>query len=386
MSTFIHYITLERHQFLGFFLLNDDELFEDHYETETCCESAYPILGFTTSFIPSEIVIASNNDYESPVNKKQSNNSKLKKSISMKFSSLDKPDEFFNFAEEYGSLFNFREKMTIHEIFPIDEKSLLEAFSLPKGTKSKHAMRLSLKNKVIEKPQCYETLDSWLVASQLLRLAFTLNRLLKDGFEYMEINNAASASRVYSVKIAENSTVNFIIDRIDKTSVYTSLITTINDNEDEDYLSIFKNRKSFYTTSSDTGVHQKFNLHHIDYNGSRQFRIASSDLDGRRTVKELISDTLQGAFDCLVNFHLSNVNFKSDNGKIYYEFSSLISYIWFDAFSALNGLVEISTCDYCGKPFFRNNHGQRKRFCDETCRKNANNKSKKTQSENKVSL
>ncbi|WP_310604210.1 hypothetical protein [Anaerosporobacter sp.] len=281
-----------------------------------------------------------------------------KEKISLKFSNLETPDDFFNFADTYGSLYENKDGLLGNaEISAITESSLLDIFKLTPGKKATGKMERVIGDSNMKNVTRYEFLSDWIISSRLLKLAFSLHRILKEDFKY------------------ENDKDDFIISTSSKTTLVVSMLKN---NDVEGVVigtGIPKNNTSYLYNDNSL---KSYAINTNDYclaNYPSELVIVgflSTNGETKTKLKQIFIDAL----DALFNFHLGIPTFGSTNGKLDYRFNSLLSYIWADCLFSTNQLVDISTCDYCGRPFMRVNRGKKRRFCTDLCSKNYHNNSK----------
>lgn len=280
--------------------------------------------------------------------------------LSVEFAGLRTPDDFVGFAEKHGSLMGFCERKA-EAVDPITQEELYAFFGLREGKKTRASTSSALRSRAAEGSVFREFLNDWTTAVRLMNLAFTLWRL---------IGEESLLDFVAESRISEDGTVgDCILQTSEKEKLhvklyeeYSGLVTDIVDH-------------TYYveTISCDPLFS---GLNTLDSPRDRRIIILCSAPPKGEMEKELRS-VLAEALDNLVNFHMEGIKFQAVGGKMVYTFESLLSYLWFDALASSNGLIEISTCDLCGKPFLRNNSGKRRRFCCNAHKVTFHNHSKK---------
>jgi len=287
-------------------------------------------------------------------------------SDSIEFSALKTPNEYWEYAKKHGSLFGVQKNdLGSHAIHPISELELLRAFDLIKGKKAADKISKAIKHTSATGPESYELLADWIIASKLLKLASGLQALLEEDFD-----------------IHNDDDGNYF--------VVANTITRIHVSEDDEYIALktgvisSKNVSAFY----DENTLQKTALDRIEHNQKAQPAwlsmlnteelIIGMPLPEDVEFKDKVRRLFQEAIDALVNYHLNTPTFNAVEGKMTFIFNSRIAYLWADFLSAINGIVEMSTCVYCGSPFARTNRGPQRQFCSNgsLCYNNYRNNSK----------
>lgn len=279
-----------------------------------------------------------------------------KEPLSVEFASLRTPDDFAGFAERHGSLMGFCERKA-EAVDPITQEELGVFFDLGNGKKARVSMSAALGAQNVENLVLREFMNDWITAVRLMSLAFSLWRLTDEeslaDFITDEQTSRGGTVREYALQTSESEAI-----RVRIFKDYTGLITDIVDP------TYYVETLNPDTLSSDVSA--------LDSPEDRRICVlCPAPSEGK--AEETLHRVLVEALDRLINFHLKGVYFEAAGGKMAYSFDSLLSYLWFNALASSSGLIEISTCDYCGKPFLRTNSGKKKRFCCDTHKRNWHN-------------
>lgn len=295
-------------------------------------------------------------------------------SISLIFASLETPDDFYHFAKCFGPLFAFAEN-SVDPYYPIEQPNkhlLLDLFGLTDGKKATNKTSFLESNSDENKVCSFESLSDWIVASGLLKLAFTLSNLSNEAFRYrsedshIEIYYEDQRSLFEIIPLGDNW---FSIPL--RLKPLESAISEYRINSESEYCTILNGRAKLH---SERRSNSNFYCTHGIYADDLGYlRIDIKLPSFNKACIKTLRNAMQSICDCLFQLHCVNMQLTLHNGIYQYCFDSLLTYLWYDFSQVMISSRGISVCSYCGKPFFRNNGGHARKYCNDVCRNNAKN-------------
>lgn len=292
-------------------------------------------------------------------------------SLSIIFASLETPDDIRLFARTFGKLFGYESKMpTDQRLESANPDSLLSLF----GSSVEETGFDTSRDLDPHTVTTYEAAADWLIAIDLMKISFALYHFLNTGFAIVRNNDFIGLRDLNS---SDKSIIGFNWLGGDWYSIplrfaplsFNDSDSKIND-ENSYYSRVFKRDSARY----EEGCYAKrFEASlGIDDRGSLRLIIRLPMLENinDHTIKETLGFILEYLFQA----HRVGMELIMKDGDYYYVFDSLLTYLWFDFSQVAVSSRGLGICSFCGKPFFRNNGGERRKYCDSLCRNNAKNK------------
>lgn len=371
----------DKHRFCGFYKMGypwkEGEIETILIEASDILTIGTPVLGFLdakveASYITDELPRDETDKYIWSQSLKNKFTEERENSISMIFSGLNTPDEYFMFAKQFGRLLGFEDNFVGNTLIEAigEEESLLECFNQKLDKRKLDSTRFSLRNISTTSPVWFEELTDWRLASQLMRMAYLLYKLQEGS---------------YAVK-SDDHRLFFESEEDDKTvfSLFTSdkewyVLPLFGLNDKETYIRDGNNYLSRCIAADRTHAHEgiahflsgfEVRLSSSSF-GWPEMRIRSTKLSPDDSSTECAIHLVKKVLDYLVAIHKVDMSFFLHDGYPYYAFDSLLSYLWYDFQLTVTGSKSYSICRYCGKPMFTDNSGKKKKSCSALCRRKA---------------
>lgn len=339
-------------------------------------ETWMPVLGFSDTYTPYKYDLSRVADYDRwkdrlyPRSEKDSSHD----SLSLIFASLKSPDDYFYFAKDFGALFG-SQSHSLESLRAPSAPSISALYELLDMNEGKRAQKVTsfLKlNGVVDSVCSYESLSDWIIASRLLNLAFRLTYFCKHSFSYsseqgfITVNEESEVPLFGLISLGDNW---FSIPlRLNPTDGQSSDFRI---NDEGEYCSFLINQLTLKSESNNDKTEIRGTKIYTDDLGYLRMEIFLPSL--KKVSEDTLRDAMRTICDYLFQLHKVYLQLSLHNGKYSYCFDSLLTFLWYDFSQVVTGSRKIGICKYCGKPFFTNNGGAAKKYCNATCRNNAKN-------------